>query len=81
MPPSALVAVAIYPLKPYGTIVRQQRHAGQVHDSLPPGVVTFTPAANFVAYSPDGKYLAFAAANDGGLPRCVAPAERRSRGP
>ena len=34
----------------------------------PPGPVTFTPTGNFIAVSPDGRYMAFVAANIGGLP-------------
>ena len=35
---------------------------------VPPGVISFTPAANFMAFSPDGRHLAFIANNASGLP-------------
>ena len=66
---AAIVTLVIVALPRFGARETPPDSRPAVKFTLsPPGVVTFTPAANPVAFSPDGRSLVFVAANKSGLP-------------
>jgi Tol biopolymer transport system component len=71
--PWTLLAVTALALMVVSWIAIESRGAAPVSDAVsfmltPPGPVAFSPTSHFVAVSPDGRYIAFVAYNDNGLP-------------